>query len=379
MQSLDVTVPVVALQFNVPVAEGEDLPQNLRTRMGYLASDCLKAMETALGDLSTASMGRVLHFTADVVCSGGFALWQRFCYEYAIDHIGLASIRIFYYLKARFRDLEAEFNRLPDEDFYRSGIIQRRIAEIMLVLQGSLRRGKAKMPSVPAETHRNQNWLLGSKRAPESVVVRRIFNRSTDLPELAIATNEMLHACTEGAIERALFWMKWTMEEDAALRKETGGGLTSADRGGQKGKNSLAYFLMVACVEAYKELAAKGSVRMNEEIQALVELFKSTSSPLTARRKLDLLVIMLQILVEVPKWKVPAAQPVVKDPTVLARATEQAPTFFGEVLLKAAPRKTIKKVVAPRKKKGGPQTALEQRLAAFDTMMMNIGTGGGNG
>jgi hypothetical protein len=376
MQSLDLTVPVVSLQFNVPVGEGDDLPQNLRTRMGYLASDCLKAMETALGDLSTASMGRVLHFTADVVCSGGFALWQRFCYEYAIDHIGLASIRIFYYLRARFRDLEAEFNRLPDEDFYRSGIIQRRIAEIMLVLQKSPRRGKAKMPTVTAETHRNQNWLLGAKRAPESAVVRRIFNRSTDLQELSVATNEMLHACTEGAIERALFWMKWIMEEDAALRKETGGGLTSAERGGQKGKNSVAYFLMVACVEAYKELAAKGAVRMNEEVQALVELFKATSSPLTARRKLDLLVIMLQLLVEVPKWRVPAAQPVVNDPTMLARATEQAPTFFAEVLLKPAPRKTIKKVAAPRKKKAGPQSALEQRLAAFDSMMMNVSGGG---
>jgi hypothetical protein len=79
MQSLDVTVPMVPI--TAAPTQDDDTPQNLRTRMGYLASDCLKSMENSLGDISTTSMGRVLHFTADVVCSGGFQLWQLFFYE----------------------------------------------------------------------------------------------------------------------------------------------------------------------------------------------------------------------------------------------------------------------------------------------------------
>ena len=374
MQNLNVTVPVLTLA-PLAAAQDDDSPQNLRTRMGYLASDCLKSMETSLGDMSTTALGKVLHFTADVVCSGGFALWQRFCYEYALDHIGLASIRIFYYLRSRMRDLETEFNRLPDEDFFVSPQIQRRIAEIMIVLQASPRRGKVKLPTVPPTTHKNVQWLQNAKRAPEVAAVRRIFNRSTDQQELLVAANEMIHACTEGAIERALFWMKWALEEDALLRKEPIGGLTSADRGGFKGKASVVYFLMVACVEAYKELAGRQLIRMNEEVQAIIELFKSTTSPLTGRRKIDLLTLLLQVLVEVPKWKMPTAQPVTRDPVFLERATLQVHTFFAEVLAKPAPRKTIRRVAAPRKKKGG--SALETQINAVDAAIMNFyGTGG---
>lgn len=373
MQSLDVTVPMIPMV--AAPTQDDDTPQNLRTRMGYLASDCLKSMENSLGDISTTSMGRVLHFTADVVCSGGFQLWQRFCYEYALDHIGLASIRIFYYLRARFRELEAEFNRLPDEDFYVAPAIQRRIAEIMIVLQHSPRRGKAKMPAVPTETHKNASWLQNAKRAPTIGGVQRLFNRSTDQVELLVAAQEMIHSCTEGAIERALFWMKWALEEDAVLRKDGLGGLTSTDRGGFKGRASVVYFLMVACVEAYKELAGRQLIRMNEEVQAIIELFKSTTSPLTGRRKIDLLVLLLQVLVEVPKWRNPVAQPVTRDPGFLERATGQVHTFFAEVLSKPAPRKTIRRVAAPRKKKGA--NPLEMQLNAFDAAIMNFyGTNG---
>lgn len=374
MQNLEVSVPILTLG---PTVTDDDTPQNLRTRMGYLASDCLKSMETSLGDMNTTALGRILHFTADVVCSGGFTLWQRFCYEYALDHIGLASIRIFYYLRARMNNLETEFNRLPDEDFYISPQIQRRIAEIMIVLQGSPRRGKVKLPAVPPTTHKNAQWLQNSKRAPEVAAVRRIFNRSTDQQELLIAANEMIHACMEGAIERALFWMKWVLEEDALLRKEPIGGLTSGDRGGFKGKASVVYFLMVACVETYKELAGRGLIKMNEEIQAIIELFKSTTSPLTGRRKLDLLILLLQILVEVPKWKTPSAQPVTRDPAFLERATHQAHTFFAEVLAKPSPKKTIKRVAAARKKKG--TTALETQINALDTAIMNFYGAPGSG
>lgn len=341
----------------------------LLTRMGYHAGECFKALEAALSDPSTASMGKVLHFTADIVCSGGFALWQRFCYEYALDHIGLANPRIFHYLRGRLKELDAEYARIPSDQFYATIPIQQRISEIMLVLQASARRGKPKMPAVQANTHRNGDWLRSVRRAPDSSAVQKVWQRGIDMNELFVATNEMLNACTEGAIERALFWLKWIMEEEAIIKKESGSGasLTTAGRGIQ-GKPTGMHFVMATLTEAYKELAAKGSVRMNEEVQSILELYRLPTW--VPRRRLDLLILMLQLLCEVPKWRTPAAPPVVKDAIPIQRAAQQSATFFSEVLAKAEPRKAIKKIALP-KKKPGKVSAIETKLSAYDEVFKN--------
>lgn len=376
MQNLDVGVPVLTMAAAAG-AGGDDGPSQLQTRMGYLACDIFRALDIALLDSSVSSMGKVVHYAADIVCSGGFHLWQRYCYEYALDHIGLGSLRVFHYLMSRFRELDADYSRLPSDMFYSSANVQRRIAEIMLVLQCSPRRPKVRLPSVGLETHRNEVYLQGVRRAPDSSAVRKIWTRATDSMELFVAANEMVHACTEGALERALFWMKWANEEDGLLRKETGAGLSSAERGpangGAKARTQPVHFLMAVAVEVYKELAARSLIRMNEEIAALVHLYKSSGSVLTARRRQDILILILQVLTEVPKWKVPAAQPVVRDPIVLERAVAQAPNFFAEVLSKPEPRKVIRKVAAPRKKKATDEkkVSLEDKLMLSDAAISN--------
>ncbi len=375
MQNFDVSIPMLSLADNsIDIDEKE-----IRTRKGYLAADCLKALDNALQDASVVSMGKCLHFTADIVCSGGYALWKRFCYEYAIDHIGIASMKIFGFLINSFNELDKEFDRLPDNEFYANELIQKKIGQIILVIQQSPRRGKLKWPTIGKETHRNGSWLTGVRRAPDSSAVQKIWIRSSDLMELFIAGNEMLYACKEGALERALFWVKWTYEEDAAIKKENGGGLTTSDHGialsakNGKGRATPINFLMLCAIEAYKEAAAAGTIKMNPEVSALFTLYKnSLPGLLTGRKKIELLVILIQILCEVPKWKNPVAGPLVKDVVVLSRTVAQVPVFFREILALAPPKKQIKKVGKPKKKKveAGPLST-EAKLNMIDAMVNN--------
>ncbi len=377
MQDFSVSVPIVTFDPNADLAENE-----IRTRMGYLAGDCLRALELALQDPSPTSMGRALHFTADVVCSGGYTLWKRFCHEYAIDHIGLASLKIFPYLVARFKELDQEYERLPSESFYGNDGLQRRLGEVILVLQQSARRGKAKWPSVGPETHKNSAWLSGVRRAPTAAAVQKLWIRSSDLVELAVAANEMLYACKEGAFERALFWLKWAHDEDLALKKETGGGLTNSDHGiavstKGKGRATPVNFLFLCAIEYYKELSAAGgplsrtpqSAGLHDEVKAIFNLYtQAPTSLLTGRKRMELLVIMLQLLCEVPKWKIVAAPPVVKDALQMTRATQEAPKFFREILARPEPRKIIKKQPKPKKKKGEGLLTTDAKLNALDAL-----------
>lgn len=390
MQNFDVSIPMLSF-----ADLGPELPENeIRTRMNYLAADCIRALDVALQDPSATSMGKALHFTADVVCSGGYYLWKKFCYDYAIDHIGLASIRIFLYLNARFKELDPEYERLPSDMFYANELIQKKIGEVVLVLQNSPRRGKVKWPTVGPETHRNATWLAGVRRAPDSSAVTKHWIRSADMMELFIAANEMLYACKEGTLERALFWLKWAHDEDSMLKKEnSGGGLTTSDHGialskSAKGRASPIHFLFICAVETYKEMAATGIIKMNDEIRAISWLYTSApTTVLTGRKRMELLVILLQVLCEVPKWKTPAATPLVKDPVLLSRAAGQAPTFFKEILARPAPKKTIKKVGKPKVKRKGEEGKMttEQKLAAFDAAVNQFygaditGLGGGAG
>jgi hypothetical protein len=48
------------------------------------------------------------------------------------------------------------------------------------------------------------------------------------LDVLRFVGNQILTACEEVNIEKALFWVKWTLEEEIKVRKENGGGLTSS-------------------------------------------------------------------------------------------------------------------------------------------------------
>jgi hypothetical protein len=345
--------------------EEEPVPE-ITSRRGYLLKDLARAFTQNLGDAGSVASGKLLHFTADMITSGGLLLWEKLCWEYAYDHIGVASPRIFHYLMRKYREMNERSAKLSFDVFCRSPEIQRLAAEIVLILQSCPKKTKVKWPSVPSDTHDNENWLRSVLRTTDKAAVRKVWQRNTDLEPMLHAGNEMVFAITEGATERALFWVKWLLEEDAMTKKRHGSGLTTLERGPPHlkpaQKSSVGYYMIAILAEVYKEFAEKGMVRMHEEFQALLDLYRAHDPRNTQKRKMDTIGLMIQILTDVPKWKVPAAPSLVADPMKLERMTSQAETFFREVLALPLPAKLLPATVTGLKQKKAKEPSKEDKL-----------------
>jgi len=350
--------------------------QVLLTRSGYEVSEVFQAFRTSLGESGANAIGKALHFGIELVCSDGVDIWKKVCWEYAIFHIGLASPRVFVYLRKRFSELDGLIKKFPNEHLYRDEEFQTRISEIIYVLHGCPRRASVKWPQVGAETHQD-GWLRLVKQAPDVAAVSRVWKHEADMPQMRIAACELVKACTDGATEKALFWVRWLLEEDSIVRKANmGRGLTTNERGpanlNSKKRTDQGYFLLAVFAEVYKDLAAKNVVRMHEEFQCLLDIWRDPSIPFTMKQKRELLGLLVLLLAEVPKWKVPAAPGLVKDAVQLSRAVGQCARFFLEILqfppvssvvVKAgAKKRPVKRIKAADKDK----ISLEQHLAAYD-------------
>jgi len=356
--------------------EDEKTP-DIVSRKGYILKDLARAFLISLGESGPVSTGKLLHYTADMICSGGLALWQKLCWDYAYDHIGVASPRIFHYLWRKFKEINDASVKMAFDAFCKKREIQELITEIVLILQGCPKKTKSKMPSVPAETHENDEWLRSVLRTTDKAAVRKVWQRNTDLEQMLHAGNEMVFAITEGAPERALFWVKWLIEEDSIVRKRYGQGLTTLERGPPsvsiKQKSSVGYYIINVCSEVYKEFAEKGMVRMHEEFQALLDIYRANDTG--QKRKMDTITLMIQILTDVPRMKVPAAPTLVSDPGAMARIVSQAEGFFREILALPVPVKLLPNTVTglKQKKQKEPtkEEALQKKLEAIDQATMS--------
>lgn len=352
-----------------PVVESSE--PEIRTRSGYKPSDCLKAFETALGESGITNTGKALHFSADLVCSGAYDVWIHAIWNFTIEHVGIGSPRVFVYLKKRIAELDALVSRLDEETMWKDDEFQTRVTELILVLRECPQRSRLPWPKVGPETHRD-GWLKSATtQATETEVIRRVYKPSNDTYPMHAAACEILKALSISATEKALFWVKWLVDEDSHLRKENqGSGLTTLDRGPPhmkgKAKTDVGYFLAQLFVEAYKEFAGRQLIRMNEEYQVLNELYRGADLRISAKGRRDLLGLMVQILCEVPKWKVPAAPTLIKDPMALSRTIQQSTTFFREVL--AHPRVMLppksKSIFKSGKESATQKVKAKQGLAA---------------
>lgn len=359
-------------------------PDEYFSRRGYAVKDLARNFVQALGENGAEASGKLLHYTADFICSGGFDLWMRLCWDYAFDHIGIASPRIFTYLKQKFTVLTEMALRVSANAFMHSDEMQKATAEVVLILQICPKKAKTKWPIVPQNTHMDEEWLTRIAQAEDKIIVRKVWNQSSDLPQLRYATNELVQGIIDGALERALFWVRWIFEEDIAMRKTYHAGLSSVERGpatlGGKQRTHPGYFLCAVMAEAYKEFADKGQIRMHEEFQTLLDLYRSADKMNTAKRRQDALILMVQILTEVPRWKVPAAPSLVRDAVVLERAVGQAKIFYAEILRMPPPAKPMpNKIgsVAPKKTKGPDKLAMiEDHLSDADRAIMAFYGGG---
>jgi hypothetical protein len=309
-----------------------------RTRCGYKPNDVVASLQKTLQEAGTFSTGRTLHFAADLVCSGGSTVFFRLLWEYALTHIGIASPRVFVYLRQRIADIEGILKRLPDDVAVTQEEFQRRVGEMVLVLREAPRRTAVPWPKVGSETH-DGSWMRATlvEAVTEAAACRIVWRPEGDMSILRTAGNHLCRAIGEGSTEKALFWVKWLLEEEVMTRKETkGGSLSTIDRGpaglSSRARRDVSFFIIQLFGEIYKELAAKGAVRMNEEFNALVNLWCYPPKGLGATAKKQVLALLTQILCEVPRWKVPAAPPLIADPIYISNAAKQVPKFFGEVL-----------------------------------------------
>lgn len=357
--------------------EPVDIPYS---RKGYALKDLARSFLQVLGETGPVSSGQLLHYTADLICSGGFDLWQTLCWDYAFTHVGIASPRIFVYLKKKFRELKELNEKLPFTSFINSTQVQQGTFEASLILQGCPKRPKVKMPMVPHDTHENETWFLSNARSSERAAVRKAWDRSHDLEQLLQGGNEMVTAVMDGALEKALFWVRWLQEEDILMVKKLGGGLSTFERGpphlNPKQRKNPAFFLCSVAAEVYKEYAAKGMVRLHEEFQTLLDLYRCPDKLFGAARRQDALILMIQIITEVPRWKVPAAPSLVKDPIVLGRAIGQAELFYKEIMAYPLPTRPLpSRVTAIGKKKVVVTTkedVLAHHLAHLDDAIMSF-------
>jgi hypothetical protein len=360
--------------------EDEKEPE-LTSRSGYEVRDVVRAFLQALGESGAIASGKLLHYTADMIASGGLLLFERLCYDYAFDHIGIASPRIFYYLGIKFKELRSKATLHELAVFCTLPEIQAATAEIVLILQGCPKKTKPKYPSVPSETHENEGWLRSVLRTTDKAAVRKVYQRATDLEPMLHSANELVFAIVEGATERALFWAKWLQEEDQLTRKRYQSGLSTTERGPPAlktpaQKTAMGYYLIAVLAELYKEFSQKGMVRLHQEFQALLDLYRSTDGRSTQRRKHDIFALLAQILIDMPRMKVPAAPALVQDPALLERMVQQAPTFYREVLFHPMPVKLLPQTVTGLKKKKAKEPTkedkLQQQLAMMDQMAMSF-------
>lgn len=354
-----------------PYAVGQNEVQpipEIRTRAGYLARDALRAFLLALSQKGPVSAGQAIHHSADLVTSGALEAWMKQCWDYAFDHISLACPRIFVYLKKRINDIDDIYKKLPPEILYKDQKFQHAVAEIVLVLQGCPKRTRITFPKVSQDTH-TDSWFNTIPSIEDSNIVRRVWKHGTDDDKMRIAANYILKSAGENATERALFWFKWLQEEDVLSKKNNGFGLSSTDRSTTGNKKDVGHFIVAVLAEAYKEWAVKGLLRMHEEFQTLIDIWRSKEKRASGRRR-DALILMILILTDVPKWKVPASPKLVEDPVALGRAVSQSTTFFTEVLSYAPSGDIIKSLKPSKEKKTIVKTTQESKIDESDKLFL---------
>lgn len=352
----------------------QEPPQDAISRKGYLLKDLSKNFLQVLSESGAVATGKAMHFAADLISSSGLELYQKLCWDYAYDHIGTASPRIFYYLRKKFAELNEKNAKLNLDQFCRSQEVQQQVMECVLILQMCPKKTKVKYPTVPQETLNSDNWLRSVLRTTDKACVRRVFDSKTDQEQLLHAANELVHSIQNGEEEKALFWIKWVHLEEAQLHKQYGSNLSVAQRGSTaKNPTYVGYYLISIFAELYKEFHAKGMIRAAEEMQALINIFRDTDT--SQKHRMDILAMMVQMHIIMPRQKVPACPSLVKDPATLQRIVESSGQFFDEILrlppVKPLPAK-VTGLHTKKTKDKSKQTELEERLAAIDAATMSF-------
>jgi len=350
---------------------------SVKTRFGYDARDCVRTLQEVLSQAGSSATGKAMHYSADLICSGGFEIWIRLIWSFVFQHVHLASLRIFVFLQEQTTALEKRLGEFDMEALYRDPEFQKKASEIILVVQTLPRQYKITWPKVPEDTH-NPAWIQSHSSVRDSDAVRKVWIPQHDQPIMRLVGNQILQACEEANIEKALFWLKWLLEEDKKVRAQGAGySLTTARRTGtgsvKLDKAEIGYYIAAVLAEAYKDLARRNLVRMHEEFQSLIDLWRGKQARLSSKQKQECLALMILVISEVPRWKVPAAQPLIKDAIIMSRAVEQSVHFFQEVISRPPVPSVVPKDIVGQKKVvkiANKPTSAEDQMRLMDEMVM---------
>ncbi len=363
-----------------------DLAATVRTRAGYPAADVVRQLTVALQQAGAESTAKSLHYSADLITSGCYDHWMKLLWDYVIDHVGIASPRIFFFLRRQFGALDAAKARAGEaETFYREPQYQRMMAECVLVSRLCNRKPALKWPRVPPETHTDA-WVSSIfDKVPDSPLVRRVWAQGLDARIALRAGNEFVAAVNAGSTEKALFFVKWLLEEEAHVRKSMKSFLCAQGRGPstlkERQRKSVGMYILAIAAEIYRDIAARGKIKMGEEFQALMQLYANPDKRLSAKRRNDILILIVQILCEVPRMAVPSAPVLVADQAGLLRALNHSETFFREVLVYDAPSAAIQKELKKKKVVKGEKVLsakekkelkMKEQMEAMDSMVSQL-------
>ena len=365
-----------------PDLSSEQQDDEYLSRRGYILRDLTSSFFSNLDECNPTSTGKIIHYTADLLCSGGIQAWQKMCWSYAFDCIGIANPRIFPYLQKSFRRLNTYYAKYPLDMFCTTPEIQKQSVEVVLTLQGCSRRSRIKLPTIPQITHDNADWLKSNVRSLSAlppVPVRKVWNNTQDTGQALYGANEMTYACLEGNTERALFWMKWLIEEDRLHKKKYGTNIVQLERGPShlpsKQRASIGFYICAILVEIYKNIHERGILKMNEEFQTIVDIYYGADPCINSRIKTICIILMIEIMSDVPKWKLSSSPQLVKNPDLVSRMSSNSRSFFTEILSLPNPRKPIPLSAATTVKKGKiskNKSTKEEQLELADKLISNF-------
>jgi hypothetical protein len=102
-------------------------------------------------------------------------------------------------------------------------------------------------------------------------------------------------------------------------------------------------------------------------------MFRGKQARLTSKQKNECLALMILVISEVPRWKIPAAQPLMKDPVIMSRAVQQSVRFFQEILARPPVASVVPKDLTgsiPKKVTTSKTTSTEDQMRLMDEMVM---------
>jgi hypothetical protein len=222
MDRIQVKIPGVTQVVQAPKKEKKSERPSVKTRFGYDARDCVRTLQEVISQSGPSATGKALHYSADLLCSGGFEIWIRLIWSYVFQHVHLTSLRIFVFLQERTKALEDRVGALDMEALYRDPEFQKKVSEVVLIIQTLPRQYKITWPKVPEDTHDPQ-WIQSHSSVRDSEAVRKVWIPQHDQPIMRLVGNQILQACEEVNIEKALFWLKWLLEEDKKVRAQGAG------------------------------------------------------------------------------------------------------------------------------------------------------------